>query len=313
MWRDPVAFSCAAWHVECSHDGVCMSARNPSFIALLGFLALASASSFCMTGCKKDDATPTDTTTDEAEALAEDGTDSAVAETDTEIVTSSLVSATATSGSLTLASTSELGLGGVGTAGFGDGASALYFPRGCLMATADTAAQTVTYTFTDCAGPNGIFKIRGTVVATYATAPGKLTLNLVGNDLIVNRSTIDWTATAEITNTGADRSMHWKGALSGTTPRGKTFSRTNDKVVTWRFGERCFGVSGVSEGQVRDRFLRTEIADFRRCQGGCPEAGGRITISNANKVKVEITFDGTKRATYTSPKGQTTFELACAG
>ena len=99
-------------------------------------------------------------TTDEAQALAEDGTDSAVAETDTEVVTSSLVSATAASGSLTLASTGELGLGGVGTAGLGDGAKALYFPRGCLTVTADTAAQTVTYAFAGCAGPNGIFKLR---------------------------------------------------------------------------------------------------------------------------------------------------------
>ena len=129
----------------------------------------------------------------------------------------------------------------------------------------------------------------------------------------MNRATVDWTATAEITNTGADRAMHWKGALSGTTARGKTFSRTNEKTVTWRFGERCFGVSGVSEGNVRDRYLRTEIADFRRCQGACPEAGGRITISNEKKLKVEILFDGTNRATYTSPKGTTTFDLACQG
>jgi len=264
-------------------------------------------------GCKKNDPKPIDPTADEARALAEDGTDSAVAETDTEVVTSSLVSATAAGGSLTLASTSELGLGGVGTAGLGDGAKALYFPRGCLTVTADTVAQTVTYAFDNCAGPNGIFKIKGTIVATYATAPGKLTLNIVGNDLLVNRATVDWTATAEITNTAADRSMHWKGALSGTTARGKTFSRTNEKTVTWRFGERCFGVSGVSEGNVRDRYLRTEIADFRRCQGACPEAGGRITISNEQKLKVEILFDGTNRATYSTPKGTTTIDLACQG
>jgi hypothetical protein len=284
--------------------------RKPSLLALLGFLVVASASSM---GCKKDDAKPVDATADDAQALAEDGADSAVAETDTEVVTSSLVSATAAGGSLTLASTSELALGGVGTAGLGDGARALYFPKGCLVVTPDATAQTVTYAFTSCAGPNGIFKLTGTIVATYATAPGKLTLNLVGNDLRVNRSVVDWTATAEITNTGADRAMHWKGALSGTTARGKTFSRTNEKTVTWRFGERCFAVSGVSEGNVRDRYLRTEITDFRRCQGACPEAGGKISISNEKKLKVEILFDGTNRASYTSPKGTTTFDLACQG
>ncbi len=285
--------------------------RKPSLLVLVAVLAATSAAS--TTGCKKDDPKPTDTIVDEAQALAEDGTDSAVAETDAELVTSSLVSATAASGSLSLASTGDLGVGGVGTAGLGDGAKTLYFPRGCLAVTADAVAKTVTYTFNGCAGPNGIFKITGTIVATYATAPGKLTLNLVGNDLLVNRANVDWTATAEITNSGADRSMHWKGALSGATARGKTFSRTNEKTVSWRFGERCFSVSGVSEGNVRDRYLRSEIADFRRCQGACPEAGGRITISNEKKLKVEILFDGTNRATYTSPKGTTAFDLACQG
>jgi len=263
--------------------------------------------------CKKDGGTtPPDPASEDPQALAEDGTDSAAAETDTEVVTSSLVSATATSGSLTLAST-ELSGGTLATANVGDGAKALYFPKGCLTVTSDDAAKTVTYDFAGCAGPNGIFKITGRVVATYATAPGMLTLDLVGNDLQVNRSTVDWTAHAAISSAGLAREMHWQGTLSGTTARGKTFSRTNTKVVTWRFGERCYGVSGVSEGKVRDRFLRIEIADFRRCQGACPEAGGKITISNEAKVKVEITFDGTSQATYTTPKGSTTFDLACKG
>ena len=310
MWPDPVAFSSGAWHVECITMFV-MSARkrqpwvSAPALALLGLLLVA---------CKKDDAkTPDATTAEEAQALAEDGADSAVAETDTEVVTSSLVSATAASGSLTLASTGDLGLGGVNTATLGDGAARLYFPAGCLTVASDAAAKTVTYTFNNCAGPNGIFKIKGSIVATYATAPNTLTLNLVGNDLLVNRASVDWTSTATITNTGADRAMHWKGSLSGTTARGKTFSRTNEKTVTWRFGERCFGVSGVSEGSVRDRYLRTEITDFRRCQGSCPEAGGKITISNEKKLKVEILFDGTSRATYATPKGQLAFDLACRG
>jgi hypothetical protein len=281
--------------------------RALSVVALTGLLVLASSA------CKKEKDKDPVLDLDDPQLLAEDGTDSAAAEINAEVVTSSLVSATASSGSLTLASTGELGGAGVGTAGIGDGAKALYFPKGCVTVASDDAAKTVTYGFTDCAGPNGIFRIHGTIVATYATEPNKLTLNLVGTDLQVNRSVVDWTATAVITTNGADREMRWNGSLSGTTARGKTFSRTNEKVVTWRFGERCFGVSGVSEGKVQDRYLRAEITGYRRCQGACPEAGGRITISNESKVKVEILFDGTKRATFTTPKGQTTFELACQG
>ena len=290
------------------------SAVLVSRVAVLTGLLVLGGLAFSATGCKKDGGTTTpDPASEDPQLLAEDGTDSAAAETDTEVVTSSLVAATPTSGSLTLASSGELSGGELSTATVGDGAKALYFPKGCLTVTNDDAARSVTYDFAGCVGPNGIFNITGRVVATYATAPGMLTLDLVGNDLHVNRSVVDWTAHADISSAGLARQMDWKGTLSGTTARGKTFSRTNTKTVTWRFGERCYGVSGVSEGNVRDRYLRTEIADFRRCQGACPEAGGKITISNASKVKVEITFDGTSTATYTSGKLTTTFDLACKG
>ncbi len=285
---------------------ICARWARAGLVAVAALLVIASSA------CKKDGTPATDTAEDPL-ALAEDGTDSAAAETDAEIVTSSLVSPTPSSGSLTLASTSELAGGGLATAAVGDGAKALYFPKGCLTVASDDAAKTVTYDFADCAGPNGIFRIRGRVLATYATGPGMLTLDLVGNDLQVNRSTIDWSAHAAISAAGLARSMHWQGTLSGTTARGKTFSRTNTKDVAWRFGERCYAVSGTSEGKVRDRFLRTEITDFRRCQGACPEAGGKVTISNAAKLKVEITFDGTSQATYTTPKGTSVVDLACKG
>jgi len=275
-----------------------------SAVLFSGVLLLASASGACKKDEKADD--------DEISTLAEDGSDSVSAEADTEVVTSSLVSAAVAGrgGALSLASTSELATDeGLGTRGVGDGAKALYFPRNCLTVTSDEAAKKVTYGFANCFGPNGIAKITGQIVATYEASAGKLVLNLVGTDLHVNKSVIDWSATAEITADGLARSMRWKGSLSGVTGRGKEFSRTNEKLITWRFGERCFGLEGVSEGNVRGRYLRTEISDFRRCQGSCPEAGGRITISNEAKLKVEILFDGTNKATYTSPKGSTTITL----
>ena len=305
---DAIARGLPAWHADCTMPRMAVSPSvRLSAVVLTSFLVLAASA------CKKESATPSTPATDDPSLLAEDGTDSASAETDTEVITSSLVSATAAGGSLSLASTDLTG-GNLGTAGVGDGAKAIYFPRGCLDVKSDEATKTVTYAFTGCVGPNGIFKLTGTIVATYEVAADKLVLNLVGHDLRVNRATVDWVARAEITANGAAREMRWHGSLAGTTPRGKEFTRTNDKVVSWRFGERCFAVAGVSEGNVRGRYLRTEITDFRRCQGSCPEAGGRITITNAEaKVKVEILFDGTSRATYTTPKVSTVFDLACKG
>src|SRR5687768_6819357 len=99
------------------------TARKARFAltVLASVLLLTSAS------CKKADSTKTDGA-DDAEGLAEDGTDAASAETDTEIVTSSLVS-TASDGSLAPASTGELVANELATAGVGDGAKRIFMPR----------------------------------------------------------------------------------------------------------------------------------------------------------------------------------------
>jgi hypothetical protein len=258
--------------------------------------------------CKK-----TDEPVDESpNALAEDGSDSAAAETDAELVTSSLVAGTAVEGRLGLAST-DLAPSDVGTRDIGDGAKALFFPRGCLSASNDPATSTVTYVFAGCAGPNGLLRIVGQIKARYRTEPNKLFLDLTGEALRVNGASIDWHATAEITADGGAREMKWHGQLTGSTPRGRTFSRTNDKVVAWRFGDRCYAVSGVSNGDVRGKQIKTEVIGFRRCGRACPEAGGKVVITDVTKDKrIEIAFNGSKSATYTGPKGDTTpITLAC--
>jgi hypothetical protein len=275
---------------------------------IVGPLALTA---LLAVGCRKDPP-PGNEDADEPAILAEDGTDTSAAETDAEIVTSSLLSATASGGSLTLASADELRGGNLGPADVGDGAKAIFFPKGCLDVVHDQPTQTVTYRFNGCSGPNGLLRVRGEIKANYRTAPGKLFLSLTGTDLGVNNATVDWSATAEITAQGAAREMRWKGQFAGTTARGRAFSRTNEKVVAWRFGEPCFAVSGVSEGDVRGRSLRTEITDFKRCRNACPEAGGRISITNLRTgMKIEIAFDGTNRATYTGPRGSVQFPLLC--
>lgn len=232
--------------------------------------------------------------------LAEDGSDLNAAETDIALVTSTLVSGTNET---------------TATRSIGDGARAVYFPRGCLTVTRDDATQTVTYGFAGCAGPNGLFRVTGEVKATYRAAPGRMTLELVATGLTVNRAHLDGAATADITAVGPTREMHWKGKLTGTTPRGRSFTRTSDKVLTWKFGERCFAISGTSSGTVRDREIRAEIFDFKRCQLACPEAGGRIVLTNLARGKtITISFDGTNRASYTGPNGENArIPLACQG
>ena len=260
--------------------------------ALLVVLLVGALS---ITACAGKDSAPSPST-DESVLLGQDGADTATTESDAELLVSSLVSPAASGG---LPSLSSFDPANLSTADFGDGAKAIFFPRGCLTTAHDTAAKTVTYTFATCAGPNGLLRITGEIKATYAAADGGgLALDIAGDGLTLNRATVDLHADAVITAPKPlKRAMTWKAQLSGTTARGRTFTRTNDKTVTWRVGERCFSFSGTSEGAVKGRILKTVVRAFLRCQAACPEAGGSIAITNVDSGKtVEIDFDGTSSA-----------------
>lgn len=248
--------------------------------------------------------------------LAEDGTDSNAAENDSEALTSTLIGGGAGGGGIGLASSSDLSGGGIGTSEIGDGAKALYFPRGCLTVVPRPGSNETEggakYTFNGCTGPAGLVNIRGDVDVTYKATLNHLTLDLVAADLQVNRATVDWTAQAEIDAAGADRTMVWKASINGTTARGREFSRTNEKVIDWTVGEPCVGIDGVSQGNVGGRNVKTEVNDFRRCRGSCPEAGGSIVVTNVDRnVSVEIRYDGTNQAKLITPKGEMTINLFC--
>ena len=252
--------------------------------------------------CHKDKNDTPSTQTDDDSTLGEDGSDTSSTETDSELLVSSLVAPSTTSnGGLALSSTTA----DLSTATVGEGAQAFFFPRGCLTTTSDEATAMVTYKFDKCTGPNGLFRISGELVAHYTVADRQLTLDITGTGVTLNKATVDYHATAVITAPGPiARAMTWKATMSGTTARGRELTRTVDKTVTWRIGERCFTVNGTSEGDVGKRSLKTVIDSFTRCQGACPEAGGKITVTNTDKNKtIEIDFDGTAQAKVTPPNG----------
>ena len=278
----------------------------PATLAVLALALLGAA-------CKKDGAKPdpTEAAADDPTAIAEDGNDANAVETNGMLLTSTLVATTA--GSTLSVASSTPGAGELATADVGDATKALFFPRRCLEVTHDPATRTVTYTFSGCIGPAGLASVRGSLVATYTAEPAKLTLELVATDLQINKSTVDWSARAEIVAAGAARTMTWKAQLEGVNARGREIARTTDKTLTWTVGERCLGVSGTSEGRVRGRNLRTVVTDYERCQRACPEAGGTITTTNLyNGKTVELRFDGTDHATFVGAKGaETSIPLLC--
>ncbi|MBX3203831.1 MAG: hypothetical protein KF764_02120 [Labilithrix sp.] len=264
-------------------------------------LVLLAAASLAL-GCDKtsdgDDVSPAP---DDDRSVVADGSDTAAAESDAQLITSSLVSASP--GSIGLAST-ELSGRDLDTRALGDGARAIYFPRGCLEVVDDPATRTATYTFNRCMGPSGLRAVSGAVTANYRVEAGRLYLELTASGFSVNRATLDWTATADISAVGPDRTMTWKAAIEGTTAGGRTFRRQNQHTISWKLGESCFALDGSSEGAIGAREIRTRIEGFRRCRRACPDAGGRIVVTNVTtQAEYELRYDGTNQATFVGPQG----------
>jgi hypothetical protein len=254
-------------------------------------------------------------TDDENALLAQDGSDANAAESHTESMTSTFITAAAGGGIGFASSGSALGGGHLAAEAIGDGLKAVYV--GCktpIAAAVDANAKKITYTFDDCSGPYGLLHVTGVVTVTYdQPAPTQLNLDLSSTGLVVNRTKLDWHATGAITASGTSRSMVWKGSVGGTTARGRAFSRTNEKTIGWEAGKQCVTVNGASEGDVTGRKLRTEVSAYTICESACPEAGGSIKITSVATGKtVSLAFDGSNTATYTGPNGgQVQVRLAC--
>jgi hypothetical protein len=194
-----------------------------------------------------------------------------------------------------------------------NGPGSWFQPAGCVQSTIDTTTSTATYVFHACTGPLGLVELDGTVDLTWTAAAGSLTLNYSAQGFKINRATIDsWKATAVVTASGSARHMTWSAQLSGTTGRGRAFTRTNDKTLDWTVGQPCITVSGQSDGTVLGVELKTTIDSFSRCAAECPQAGSEITVQNVRSGDtIDIRYSGGADAVLTVNGRSTDIGLAC--
>jgi hypothetical protein len=241
--------------------------------------------------------------------------DVAGTESDVESLGTSLVGSDGQS----VATASSNGAGGVkpldNTTTASNDVGSWFQPAGCIQATVDTTTKTATYVFSGCTGPLGLVELDGTVDVTWSDSAGQLTLNYATKSFKINRATIDsWQATAVITASGSSRHMTWNAQLSGTTARGRTFTRTNDKTIDWTVGQPCVTVSGQSDGTIVGVELKTTIDTFSRCAAECPQSGSEISVENVkNGSTVDIKYSGGPDAVLTVNGHATDIGLACGG
>jgi hypothetical protein len=170
---------------------------------------------------------------------------------------------------------------------------------GCAIQT--TVGNVVTYSLNNCTGPYGLVSLTGSLKATYTVvAPGSLQVDLEGQNLKLNSSTLNINSSAVITVVGTARTATVTSTSSATGQRGNQITHMGSYTAGW--DPNCVSLTGSFSTRVGLlQTYSTQIANYRRCQDLCP-ASGVITFSStsgANTNTTTLTFDGTSTAAIT--------------
>jgi len=239
--------------------------------------------------------------------------DVAGTESDTESLASSFVSPSGGGVSTMSLSPAESGLHLAGDTTTVGNPGFWFQPAGCEQTTVDQSGQSASFVFNGCTGPLGLVELTGTVNVTWQTASNQVTLDFSAQSFKINRATIDsWQATAVVTASGDQRTMTWNATLSGTTGRGRTFNRTNQKTLQWTTGVACLEVTGQSTGDILAAKLQTTFTTWKRCADSCPQAGSEIQVKNlGNGDDIDIKYQGGPTANLTIDGKSDEIGLAC--
>lgn len=181
-------------------------------------------------------------------------------------------------------------------------------PMGCLATQRNGA--TVVYTFTNCTGPYGLVNLNGTVNATFSNVtPTARTVTVTG-EVRANRFTLRPNASAQITYMGTTRLATVTLMGGGTSPRGNTWTNAGTYMTSWN--GTCLGLSGRVTSTANGASVTVDVSNYNRCRGGCPDAGGRVTVTSSRGASVSVSYSGGATATLTGTRGRSsTVALYC--
>jgi hypothetical protein len=173
------------------------------------------------------------------------------------------------------------------------------YPAGC--ATKTLSGDVVTITLDACTGPFGKVVMNGTLTATFSkTADDTLHVDVAsGSDLVANDRPVKYEGHADVTWDGTTRHLVYQGASSGTTKRGKDFSRQTNLTVDADVSTHCATMDGTSKGSVGKYEIDLSIQGFQGCTGSCPSAGAAHASINGplvNDASLDVSFDGSSKA-----------------
>lgn len=181
-------------------------------------------------------------------------------------------------------------------------AGTYYQPANCVTATA--TGPTTVYKLNDCTGPHGLVHVTGTVTVVFSVAGDGVHAVATAKELKVNSAVIDVDAAAVYTVNGDTKKLQVTSKTSGTGVRGNFFVHTGAYVATW--DATCMTLDGAWQTKAGGYTWSTTVANYKRCSGMCPAAGGSVVYTGGiSGVTVTVTFDGGGTAKWVSSRGRT--------
>jgi hypothetical protein len=171
-------------------------------------------------------------------------------------------------------------------------------PASCFTRT--VTGSTVVFVLTDCTGPYGLVHLTGTLTAVYSRdANGGVDVTITGSGVKANGAVIDLDATVVATQTN--------GA------RGCALSCEGTYELSYDPGSECLTLNGTWTTTVGLKTASTTIANYTRCKGTCPAAGGSLVHVARTGAAVTVTYDGSANASWASTNGKSgTIALICS-
>lgn len=185
-------------------------------------------------------------------------------------------------------------------------------PAGCLTTTVTGA--TVVYTMKDCTGPYGLVHVTGTVTAVYSRGnAGEIQVAITGSGIQANKAVLDLDATVKASQANGVRTADVVCNSAGTGPRGNSVSRKGEYTATYDSNSECITVNGTWTTTAGVRSASTQVANYKRCKGICPAAGGSIVHSSLRSNIVTVSYDGSATASWATSGGKSgTVSLVCS-
>jgi hypothetical protein len=185
-------------------------------------------------------------------------------------------------------------------------AAAKYAPAGC--ATVTESGLTVKLVFADCTGPRGLRLVSGEVDLTVsAGAAGAIDIAATATNFQIGQATLSIDSQGVYTVSGSTKSLAVTTQGSGTGPLGNTIQHDGQYTATW--DTTCVSIEGSWSTEV-GAAQRSTTASIMRCADQCPT--GTLTRDTFRGHTIDVTFDGTPVATWTTSTGRSgTIDLPC--